>query len=63
MDPSCFKMCGIVKVFSMVSLQLKDFIDIFSKRMEFIPGSGFLSCGDMTLNLLKLMKNPNPPLS
>ena len=32
----------------MVLLQLKDPLDLFMKRREFLPGAGFLSCRDMT---------------
>ena len=31
----------------MVLLQLKDPLEIFLKRIEFLPGSGFLSCRDI----------------
>ena len=33
----------------MVLLQLKDPLELFVKRREFLPGSGFLSRRDMTL--------------
>ena len=33
----------------MVLLQLKDPLELFMKRREFLPGSGFLSRRDMTL--------------
>ena len=33
---------------SMVLLQLKDPVELFLKRYEFLPSSGFLSCRDMT---------------
>ena len=33
---------------SMVLLQLKDPLELFVKRREFLPGSGFLSRLDMT---------------
>ena len=32
----------------MVLLQLKDPLELFMKRSEFLPGSRFLSHGDMT---------------
>ena len=32
----------------MVFLQLKDPLELFVKRREILPGSGFLSRGDMT---------------
>ena len=38
---------------SMVLLQLKDPLELFVKRREFLPSSGFLSRRDMTLKLLK----------
>ena len=37
----------------MVLLQQKDPLELFVKSREFLPGSGFLSRGDMTLKLLK----------
>ena len=33
----------------MVLLQLKDPFELFAKRREFLPGSGFLSRRDMNL--------------
>ena len=33
----------------MALLKLKDPMELFVKRREFLPGSGFLSCCDMTL--------------
>ena len=41
-------MCGRCGGLSMVLLQLKDSLDLFIKRREFYPGSGFLSRSDMT---------------
>ena len=32
----------------MVLLELKDHLELFVKRSEFLPGSRFLSCRDMT---------------
>ena len=32
----------------MVLLKLKDPLELFMKRREFLPGSGFLSSRDMT---------------
>ena len=33
---------------SVVILQLIDTLELFVKRREFLPGSGFLSCGKVT---------------
>ena len=37
----------------MVLLRLKDPLELFMKRREFLPGSGFLSCRDMTLEAVE----------
>ena len=37
----------------MVLLQLKDPLELFIKRREFIPSCGFVSCHDMNLSNIK----------
>ena len=47
-QPGCYINVGRCGGLSMVLLQLKDPLELFVKSREFLPGSGFLSCRDMT---------------
>ena len=41
-------MCGVLEGCLLPLLQLKDPLELFVKRKEFLPGSGFLSRRDVT---------------
>ena len=50
-------MCGIVEGYLSMLLQLKDPLELFVKRREFLRGSGSLSCRNMIKAVESDVKN------
>ena len=50
-------MCGIVEGYLSMVLQLKDPLELFVKRKEFLPSSGSLSCRYMIKAVESDVKN------